>query len=181
MPRRYIKRYLPNHQQVCQHKHLKILGPLIHDPNLLHLNRCSVSGAVSVGLFIAFIPVPFQMLLAAIASVFVRVNLPISVGLVWVSNPLTMPPLFYFAYKIGAWTLRAPPQHFSFELSFHWLSESLIMIWEPFLLGCLILGASSALIGSITVRALWRYSGGQLWNARKQKRKARTSTTATPQ
>jgi uncharacterized protein (DUF2062 family) len=114
---------------MCKHRHLKILGPLIHDPNLLHLNRRSVSGAVSVGLFIAFIPVPFQMLLAAITSIFVRVNLPISVGLVWVSNPLTMPPLFYFAYKLGAWILHAPPQHFTFELSFDWLSQSLGMIW----------------------------------------------------
>lgn len=170
MPKRFFKRYMPHHDTIREHKHLRLIRPLLDDPNLLHLNRRSVSGAVAVGLFMAFVPVPFQMLLAAIAAIFVKVNLPISVAMVWLSNPLTMPPLFYFAYKVGAWLLDKPYAQIKFELSWQWLTQSLGDIWQPFLLGCLLVGASSALAGSLLVRALWRMKVQQTWNERKQKR-----------
>ena len=170
MPKRFFKRYMPHHDTIREHKHLRLIRPLLDDPNLLHLNRRSVSGAVAVGLFMAFVPVPFQMLLAAIAAIFVKVNLPISVAMVWLSNPLTMPPLFYFAYKVGAWLLDKPYAQIKFELSWQWLSQSLGDIWQPFLLGCLLVGASCALAGSLLVRALWRMKVQQTWNERKQKR-----------
>jgi len=170
MPKKIIKRYIPDHKTLREHKHLRILGPLLEDPNLLHLNRRSVSGAFSVGLFIAFVPVPFQMLLAAMAAILIRVNLPISVALVWVSNPITMPPLFYFAYKLGAWAMGVPELDFDFELSFHWLGERLVLIWEPFLFGCFLVGTALAVIGGVGMRYLWRYSVVQNWNQRKARR-----------
>ncbi|MGB1541119.1 MAG: DUF2062 domain-containing protein, partial [Cycloclasticus sp.] len=79
-------------------KCLKVFGPLIHNQNVWHLNRRSFAGAISVGLFIAFIPLPAQMLIAAAAAIALHVNLPVAVATVWVSNPITMPPLFYAAY-----------------------------------------------------------------------------------
>jgi len=173
MPKRYFKHIIPDHHKIRAHKYLRFLGPILHDPYLLHINRRSVSGAVSVGLFLAFVPVPFQMILAAVSSVIVRVNLPISVGMVWISNPLTMPPMFYFAYKVGAWALAVPELDFDFELSFTWLGQSLGEIWLPFLLGCFLLGSLSAIVGGLSVRALWRLKVQQLWNHRKQSRQGR--------
>ncbi len=156
MPRKLIKRYMPDPHKVREHRHLRLFGRLLHDPNLWHLNRRSVVGAVSVGLFMAWVPVPFQMLLAAAAAIPLRVNLPIAVGLVWITNPLTMPPLFYFAYKVGAWMLGDPIQHVDFELSASWLSDELAVIWRPFLTGCFVMGVLSAGAGNMAVRLLWR-------------------------
>jgi len=173
MPKRIIKRYLPDHEKIRDHKHLKILGPLLHDPNLLHLNRRSVSGAFAVGLFFAWVPVPFQMLLSALAAIFVRVNLPISVALVWITNPITMPPMFYFAYKIGAWTLGHPPSNIKFELTWQWLEQSLGDIWQPFLLGCFIVGVVSSVLGYIIINRFWRAHVLHSWKARKEKRRTR--------
>ena len=170
MPRKLIKKLFPHHDKIREHKNLQFLGPLLHDPNLLHLNRRSISGGFAVGLFFAWVPVPFQMVLSAIAAIIFRVNLPISVVLVWLTNPLTMPPLFYFAYKFGAWVLPFPETHFAFELSFKWLSESLSAIWEPFLFGCFILGLISSLLGYFGIRILWRMKVVQSWNERKQLR-----------
>lgn len=170
MPRRIIKRYLPDHKTLRDHKNLQFLGSLLHDPNLLHLNRRSVTGAFVIGLFIAFIPLPFQMLLAALTAIVVRVNLPISVGLSWVTNPLTTPPMFYFAYKVGAWVMGTPELAFDFELSFQWVGDRLSLIWEPFLLGCFIVGGLSAIIGGTVIHYLWRFHVIQNWKRRKLRR-----------
>lgn len=176
MPRRLIKRYLPDHREIRDHKHLRFLGRLLHDPNLWHLNRRSVAGAFSVGLFVAFLPVPFQMVFAAAAAIPCRVNLPISVALVWLTNPVTMPPVFYAAYTIGTWLLGIPPTEFHFEMSWTWLTRELGTMFAPFILGCLILSASSAVAGNLLVRLLWRIQIlKHLRTRRERRRKPRSS------
>ena len=157
MPKKFIKRYMPDHEKIRKNKQLnKVFGTLLHAPNLLHLNRRSVSMAFFVGLFTAFVPLPSQMILAAAAAIIIRCNLPISVGLVWVSNPITMPPIFYFAYKVGTLILDSPEHEFSIELSWKWLGTELSVIWEPFLLGCAICGIIFGALGYILIRLLWR-------------------------
>ena len=156
MPKKLIKRFMPDHHKVRTHKHLKIFGDLLHDPNLWHMNRRSVSGAFAVGLFVAFVPIPLQMVLAAGVAILVRVNLPIAAALVWITNPITIPPMFYSAYKIGAWILQTPPRAFHIELSPDWLMTELTVIWQPFLLGCLVSGLFTAAVGYMLIRGLWR-------------------------
>jgi hypothetical protein len=156
MPKKFIRKYLPDAHKMRDHKSLQVFGTLLHDPNLWHLNRKSVSLAFAVGLFLMWIPVPSQMVLAAAAAILVRSNLPISVILVWISNPLTMGPMFYGAYKFGAWMLSAPHNKFSFELSLDWLMTEMLAIWKPFLLGCFTMAVISGLLGFFTVRILWR-------------------------
>lgn len=108
MPRKLFKKYMPNEEKLKRHKHLSWLGSHIHDPNLWHLTRKSVARAFFVGLFCAFLPIPLQMLVAAFMAIFLRSNLPISIGLVWITNPLTMPPIFYFTYRVGDFLIGDP-------------------------------------------------------------------------
>lgn len=158
MPRRFFKRILPDHARVREHKALQFFGTLLHDPNLWHLNRRSAAGAFAIGLFMAFVPIPFQMAAAAALAILFRVNLPIAVALVWITNPLTMPPIFYSLYKLGAWVLDTPPMLFHFELSWDWLVTDMRHIWKPFLLGCLIMSTTSAIAGYVAIRVIWRIS-----------------------
>lgn len=158
MPKRIIKKYLPNHESIRDHKQLRFLGRLLHDPNIWHLNRRSVAGAFSVGLFFAFIPLPLQMLGAASLAIAVRANLPISVALTWITNPLTMAPVIYASYTLGAWILGMPTALPStFELSFDYLWSELKTVGKPFVIGTLILGALAALVGNIFVQIFWRF------------------------
>ncbi|NRA84477.1 MAG: DUF2062 domain-containing protein [Gammaproteobacteria bacterium] len=170
MPRKIIKRLMPDHKKIKEHKHLRHLGSNLHDVNLWHLNRRSVSGAFALGLFFAWMPIPMQMLFAAFGAVFFRVNLPLSVILVWISNPITMPAMFYSAYLIGANILGADKQDFSFEISMHWLIESLTTIGPAFLLGCLVCGIVSSIIGFTAIRLIWRYSVISQWRARRHRK-----------
>jgi uncharacterized protein (DUF2062 family) len=94
---------------------------------------------------------------AAATAIATRVNLPISVALVWITNPITIPPMFYSTYKFGAWILNEPPQDLAFELSIEWLTESLAGIWQPLILGSLLCGIISAVLGYLLIRGLWRW------------------------
>ncbi len=120
------------------------------------MNRKSVSVAFFVGLFLMWVPLPSQMILAAGAAILLRCNLPISVALVWITNPLTMPPMFYAAYVLGNWMLELPPNGIEFEASFEWIEQQMSAIWQPFLLGCFTLGMLSATSGFVGIRLLWR-------------------------
>lgn len=173
MPKKFIKRFMPDHEKVRQHKHLQIFGNLLHDPNLWHLNRRSASGAFAVGLFMAFLPLPMQMLFAAAAAIIFRVNLPVSVGLVWITNPLTIPPIFYACYRLGAWILGCPIEEIPFELTVEWFEKEMSAIWQPLLLGSFIAGIVSASIGFLAIRGLWRLHLIQHYKARKARRAAR--------
>ena len=136
---------------------------MLQDANLWHLNRRSARGAFAVGLFFAFIPVPFQMVLAAATAIVFRVNLPISVALVWITNPVTMPPIFYCSYLIGTLVLNQPEQHFSFEASWPWFIESLTTIGPAFLVGSLVSASVAAIIGYFGIDIVWRRSVRKAW------------------
>jgi len=168
MPKRLVKKYFPSSKTIKEHKHLKIFGTLLHNQNLWHLNRRSFAGAIAVGLFIAFIPLPTQMVIAAATAVVVHVNLPVSVATVWVTNPFTMPPMFYAAYWVGSTLMDIPPSAQDFTLSLDAILNTLGTSWKPFLLGCFILGSASAAIGYTLARVFWRLIVIKKWLARQQ-------------
>jgi uncharacterized protein (DUF2062 family) len=171
MPKKFINKFLPDHKTIREQKFLKLFGSMFQDPNLWHLNRHSASGAFGIGLFFAFWPVPFQMWLSAFAAIPLRVNLPLSIATVWLTNPLTMPPIFYGAYKVGAWVLGTDVGEFEFQLSWEWLMGSVNTIGPVFLLGCMICSVVFGSLGYATMNFLWRRSVIKSWQARRAKRK----------
>ena len=169
MPKKIIKKMMPNHQKIKSNKHLQIFGEVLHNANLWHLNRRSVAKAFAVGLFFAFIPVPFQMVLAAGAAILFQANLPLSIALVWITNPVTMPVIFYGCYLTGTLVLGEPLQDFEFEASWQWVVDSLSTIGPSFLLGCAVLAVTFSIIGYFGITALWRYSVAKEWKNRQNR------------
>jgi uncharacterized protein (DUF2062 family) len=154
--KRWLKGIMPKPREILDSKYLRVFGTLLQDPNLWHLNRRSASGAFAVGLFIMYLPPLGQMFMAAAAAIKLRVNLPIAVSLVWVSNPITIPPMFYLAYVIGAALLGRQIRTFepAFWLDWHnWLG-----VVEPVLLGSLICATFCSVAGYLTIQILWRWS-----------------------
>ncbi len=173
MAKRLIKRYLPDMHKVRDHRYLRLFGEMLHDPNLWHLNRHSVSDGFAIGLFMAFIPMPFQMIPAAALAILFRANLPIAVALVWITNPITIPPIFYFTYKVGTWVLHMTPQPFTFEMSWPWLVYELGQIWFPLLLGSLLVASAASFIGYFSMHQLWRWHVVRDWEKRRKVRSKR--------
>jgi len=169
MPRRLIKRYLPKASDVKKHPQLQIFGSRLRDPNLWHLNRYSVAGAAAWGFFVAFLPVPFQMLIAALGALLFRVNLPLSVAMVWISNPVTWVPLYLPAYKLGAIILGNSPSPPG-KINLEWLLNH----FGPLLLGCVIIGLLGAALSWLAVMGLWRRHVKKKWAERRRLRAARS-------
>ena len=166
MPKKMFQRYMPDHRTIREQKCLQCFGKLLHNSALWHLNRHSLARAFLVGLICAFIPVPFQMALAAAGAIMIHANLPISVALVWLTNPITMPPIFYIAYKCGAWLMGLPEQAFNFEASLEWVLSGMASIWQPFLFGCAVMGITSGIIGYFAIKISWRWMVVRRWRNR---------------
>lgn len=179
MPKKLFKRFIPTISSVKTNPGLKFLGPLLNDPNLFHLNRYSVSMASLMGVFCAFLPIPGQMAVAAVLALAVRCNLPIAVALVWITNPVTIAPIFYSTYKLGTWLLEVPVTHSATKLiSWETLDNmNLVAIWKPLIVGSLCAGSLFSLISYFLVRYIWRFYVIFQWKNRKEKRNRKPSKT----
>ncbi|EWH12262.1 hypothetical protein DS2_01035 [Catenovulum agarivorans DS-2] len=142
----------------------------MHDANLWHLNRKSVAGAFAVGLFNAFIPVPFQMWLSAAGAILFRVNLPLAVGLVWITNPFTIPPIFFGCYMLGTFVLGQETQNFKFELSWDFLAESMSTIGPALMTGSFICAVTFSTLGYLVMNVIWRSTVKSNWQKRLETR-----------
>ena len=98
----------------------------------------------------------FQMIPAAYFAVLLRANLPLSLAGVWISNPITMPPMMYFAYLFGNNILNRNPVYNEFQLNTDWIMSAMSNIWEPLLLGTVIIGIVSSIVGYILMHVLWK-------------------------
>ena len=63
--------------------------------------RRAVSRGLFVGLFWGFIPMPMQMGGVILTTPLFKFNVPIALATVWLSNPITYPPLWYLEYLTG--------------------------------------------------------------------------------
>lgn len=170
--RRFLRRVVPGIREIHGRESLRrIFGRTLFSADLWHLNRNSVAWAASNGLFMAWVPIPFQMVLAAGVSLVVRCNLPVSVAMAWISNPITVAPMFFVAYKVGAWMLGVAPVDVRFEPSLRWLLDELGAVWRPFLLGCFVMGLGSAVVGQVAVRLFWRVYVMASWRERRIRRR----------
>ncbi len=170
MAKKIIQRFMPDQDAIKDHKHLQFLGEQLHEPNLWHLNRHSVAKAFAVGLFVAWLPIPGQMVVAALAALYFRANLAISVALVWITNPLTWVPLFYFAYRVGlAMTGLTPPAQ-NFDFTYENVIAHLDALWAPLFFGCLLLSSLCAIAGYFGIQYFWRWYVTKKWQHRKQLR-----------
>lgn len=179
MPRKLLRKYMPDEQMLRSHRHLSWLGRHLHDPNLWHLTRKSVARAFLVGIFCAFMPIPGQMVVAAVLAILISSNLPISIGLVWITNPFTMPPIFYACYRIGAWLLgieSGAGHKLSWDLAT--IQTEFASIWWPLLLGSLVCGILFSVLGYAAISRFWIWHVGRSWRKRINLRRDRENSQA---
>lgn len=163
MPRKFFKRISPDLKKLSQYKSLRWFNSVIHDAQLWSFQRTSVARGCAVGVFCCMIPMPLQMFLAAGLALVWRANIPLSVGLVWISNPITMAPMFYANYKFGSWILQTPGLNLEFEWSRSWFFHQLHLLWKPLYTGSFVSGILFAVIVFYTVQWVWAWRVKHNW------------------
>jgi uncharacterized protein (DUF2062 family) len=181
VPQKRLKSLLPTPEKILESRTLKLFAPHLADPRLWHFNRHSLNKAVYIGVLSAFFPLPGQMLIALVGSLIFRANVPMALGLTWITNPLTSLPIFYAGYYIGAKIIDAPV--LSLRLIGRMIAD--FSLWalsdgaNPFItyrgtvsiaafcIGLTILAVLTSIICGLAFKAIWRYKTVVSWQNRR--------------
>jgi uncharacterized protein (DUF2062 family) len=180
VPRKYFRKYLPDPEVVRSSRTVARFGRWLQHPNLWHLNRRSVSGAVAIGLFSGLVPGPLQMLTALLLAIPLRKNLPVALIVTLYTNPFTIVPLYVLAYAYGQFLLpgersaNVAPFEFdwsNFGASMAGLGDWMVSLGKPLALGLVALASTLAVIGYVAVQIAWRIYVVSAWRSRARRRK----------
>jgi uncharacterized protein (DUF2062 family) len=89
------------------------------------------------------------------------------VTLTWVANPVTMPILFYFNYRLGAWLLRVTLGAFALQWNWAWVLDWIAAVWASLLLGSLVSASVAAQLGFFATRVCWGLRVMRAWRPRR--------------
>ena len=171
---RWLTRHIPTRETVHEHRLLRPFAPHLAHSSLWRMTRRSVPRGVALGLFVAVI-IPFMhTVVAALLAIPTRANVAVAALCTLVVNPLTIPPMYYAAYRIGSWELRhdsnlvdpAAAERFSSELSrvLFWLHHASGSI----AVGILTIAVVTAVIGYLAATLVWRFWSQSRWRQRRQ-------------
>ena len=181
MPRKRFHKYLARRDDLLAKPWLAPFRRWLSHPNLWHLNRRSVAGAVAIGLFAGLIPGPLQMLGALLLAVPLRRNIPVALAMTLYTNPFTIVPLYLLAYGYGRLLLGArwDSQVVPFEWDWSNLAGSIEGLWHwtlglgpPLGVGLVALALTLAVIGYLAVDLGWRAYVAASWRRRARRRAA---------
>ena len=136
----------------------------------LAVNRRMITRGVAVGLFWGFIPMPMQMLAVMATVPFMRFNVPIAISMVWLSNPITMPPMYYMEYLTGNFILGREGIE-DIELTMAWFTENFDDILVPLYVGTSFYSIVVTGIIYVVLNRLWVNSVHSENKERKHKRR----------
>jgi uncharacterized protein (DUF2062 family) len=174
----WITRHIPTRHTVHENRLLRPFAHHLSKSELWRMHRRSVPRGVALGLGVGII-IPFMhTALAALLAIPLRANVAVAAAFTLLVNPLTIPAVYYVAYRTGMWELRADAAvtnpaaaaHVSGEFSkfLFWIHEAS----GPIALGILTLAITAALLGYGLTAIGWRF---WLANKIRRRRKARLS------
>jgi uncharacterized protein (DUF2062 family) len=183
MPRKLLRRFLPDPHRIRKHSLLAWLGPRLHHPRLWHVSREGIAlGAAAGGFFGLLLPIA-QIPMAAIAAIAVRGNVPMAAATTFITHPFTFAPIYYAAYRLGL-LLTGVPQSTTATTSvfdadahglvewFHVWFDYIAGLGKPLFIGLFVLASSFAVVSYFSINLLWRALTRRAWHRRIAHRKA---------
>lgn len=104
---RRLLRPLPRRGNIARYPIIKWFANAARSrPYLWSFRRAHIIPALYVGSVLSIIPLyGIQLPLAFVAALLLRGNLTVMAGIQFVSNPLTVAPIYYANYVVGAWLI----------------------------------------------------------------------------
>lgn len=159
MWKKWFKKTLPQTNTLKKDPSLKVFSKYHY---VWEFDCSKVARGTAVGLFVAFIPLPLQMLIAAFLSVLCRANLPIAVAMTWITNPFTFIPINYFIFLIGRsitgenskeLTLPEFSWHYdNFEEFWNSVINNIFVLGKSYFVGLPLVAITASLLGYLIVR-----------------------------
>jgi uncharacterized protein (DUF2062 family) len=157
---RWLKRITPHRHTLEKLWCLKPFASLVLNRGCWTFHRHSVTRAFALGLFIAFIPptppLPVHLVTCVILGVLFRLNLPVLVATVFISNPFTWLPQVAGSIWVGAKLMGLDLMPFLHDLHSRDIWTRVNELWAPLLLGALVLGMTAAVLGYVLAQCAWR-------------------------
>ena len=86
------------------------LRPVLRWVIRLRSSPRAIAGGLGIGTFVAFTPtIGVQIILAVIIATFFNMNRPAAMIPVWITNPLTVAPIYTLNYWLGSKVWEGPP------------------------------------------------------------------------
>jgi len=177
----WFKRHIPTRESIQRNRLLKPFARQLGQPALWHMTHRSVPRAVALGLGIGLIIPFFHTVIAAILAIPLRANIAIAAAFTLVVNPLTIPPMYYAAYRIGSWELHhdanlvnpATAERVSGDLGrfLFWIHEAS----GPIAVGILTMAVTAAAVGYLVAALVWRSWLESKWRERRKARESKGS------
>lgn len=144
----------------------------------------SLARGAALGTWLTLTPtVGIQMTLAAVAGLPLKANLPVAIALIWLSNPVTIVPMYYGYYWLGAVLLGRDTRGYG-ELARDFKHQFDLIESQGFLQSLRNLGDEvlwPMTLGSLvlaTALAVPAYFGVRAWALRRAARRAREQAAA---
>lgn len=168
----WLKRHIPTRETIHDYRLLRPFAKHLANPSLWRMTRRSVPRGVALGLFVAVIIPVMHTAIAALLAIPTRANVAFAAIVTLAVNPLTIPPMYYAAYRIGSWelhhdaTLMSPTaaERVSGEIGrmLFWIHEAS----APIAVGILTIAVAVALLGYFGSSVGWRMWTGSRWRQR---------------
>lgn len=168
MPRKLFKRILPSSPK--RHSNISFLQTINEDPNLLKINRQSICRGFVVGISVSMIPLPIHLLITPFIAYKCKANLPLSMILLIISNPLTFPLIVLLELYIGNLLLSLTPWYEPVIFEWQSLKHNLLGLWLPLLIGCSIWTSFCGISAWYLSNLGWRLAIRSAWTERSQRR-----------
>ena len=156
---RWLKRITPDRHTLEKLWCLRPFKSAVLDRGCWTFHRHSVTRAFALGLFIAFIPptpLPVHLVTCVILGMLFRLNLPVLVATVFLSNPFTWLPQVAGSIWVGAKLMGMDLTPFLRVVHHHHPWMQVGQLWAPLLLGALVLGSVAAGAGYVLAQFAWR-------------------------
>lgn len=176
------QRLIPTREALMANRWLRWLAPWLGHPRLWRWSRRGVALGVALGVFFGLLIPLAQIPVTAAAAIVLRANIPAAAASTLITNPLTFPPLYYAAYKLGGWvtgdaalpthTAEGPAAAAAHADASLW--QRIAALGKPLLVGLFLMACFFGVLSYFLIDAIWQWR-------RKRRHQQRQHSEAMPE